>query len=154
MKNVLQSLKVDGDLRAPSGSVRIKNAPGGRVPPRIKCRWVALVAISALSARAIEITLPPETAKLAESPLPGYPLAVASCATCHSMDYVKMQPTSSRAYWKASVTKMQKTFGAPIPEEMVEPIVDYLVKTYGSERSAVAPAGSAQSKTKVTPAKK
>jgi hypothetical protein len=115
--------------------------------------WLLILVFSPV-ARAIEITLPPETAKLVESPLPGYQLAVASCATCHSMDYVKMQPTSSRAYWKASVTKMQKTFGAPIPEEIVEPIVDYLVKTYGNERSAGAPAGSAQSKAKVTPAKK
>jgi sulfite dehydrogenase len=93
----------------------------------------------ALVARALEIKLPPETARLAESPLPGYPLAVAQCATCHSVDYVKMQPTSSRTYWKANVTKMQKTFGAPIPDAMVDPIVDYLVKTYGNERPNTAP---------------
>ena len=65
------------------------------------------------------------------------------------MDYVRTQPVSSRAYWKSSVAKMQKTFGAPIPDAAVDPLVDYLVKTYGTERSpasAVAPAPSAPAK--------
>lgn len=89
-------------------------------------------------AAALEITLPPETAQLVESPLPGYTLAQAMCLTCHSADYMRMQPVSSRTYWQASVTKMQKTFGAPIPDSAVEPLVDYLAKTYGTERTAAA----------------
>ena len=89
--------------------------------------------------RALEITLPAETAKLIESPLPGYGLAQALCQTCHSADYLKMQPVSSRAYWQGAVTKMQKTFGAPIPDAAVEPIVDYLAKTYGTERAGPKP---------------
>jgi sulfite dehydrogenase len=68
-------------------------------------------------------------------------LATAFCYTCHSMEYVAYQPSSGRTYWKATVVKMQKTFGAPLPEEAVEPIVDYLSKTYGTERAA-APAAS------------
>jgi sulfite dehydrogenase len=106
-------------------------------------------SISAALAAPVEIKLPPETARLVASPLPGYQLAVAQCATCHSADYIKMQPTSSRTYWKSSVVKMQKTFGAPIPDGMVEPIVDYLAKTYGSER----PPTSAEA-AKATPVKK
>jgi sulfite dehydrogenase len=113
-----------------------------------------VVLIFPALARAVEITLPPETAKLVESPLPGYQLAVASCATCHSMDYVKMQPTSSRTYWKASVTKMQKTFGAPIPDDVVEPIVDYLVKTYGNERPGGGSAARSSDKPAANSAKK
>lgn len=115
---------------------------------------LAAAAGVALVARALEIKLPPETARLAESPLPGYQLAVAQCATCHSMDYVKMQPTSTRAYWKGNVTKMQKTFGAPIPDEMVDPIVDYLVKTYGNERPNTVPVDRATETPKPSPAKK
>ena len=118
-----------------------------------KIRLAPLVAVGALfavhaSAAPLEIKLPEETARLIESPLPGYKLAVAQCATCHSADYIKMQPTSSRAYWKSSVTKMQKTFGAPIPDETVEPIADYLVKTYGNERTSrpAEPAKAAPSK--------
>lgn len=102
---------------------------------------LGVFAVGGISLRAapLEITLPAETARLAESPLPGYALATAMCYTCHSADYTRVQPVSSRAYWKATVTKMQKTFGAPIPDEAVEPIVEYLVKTYGTER-ANAPA--------------
>src|SRR5438067_1161683 len=76
--------------------------------------------------RALEITLPPETARFAESPLPGYAATTGLCSTCHSADYVRMQPpTLTRPAWKAIVTKMQKTFGAPIPNEALDPIVDY-----------------------------
>ena len=90
--------------------------------------------------KVVEITLPQETAKLVASPLPGYALAQSMCMTCHSADYLQMQPVSSRTYWQGSVTKMQKTFGAPIPEDAVAPLVEYLVKTYGNERAAETPA--------------
>lgn len=102
---------------------------------------LALAFAAGTSLNALEITLPQENARLKESPLPGYTLAMALCYTCHSADYVRYQPPmSSRTYWKATVVKMQKTFGAPIPEETVEPIVDYLVKTYGAERPGAAAA--------------
>lgn len=90
-------------------------------------------------ASPVEIKLPPETARLTESPVPGYALAVAHCSTCHSPDYIPMQPPSTRTYWKAAVTKMQKTFGAPIPDSAVDPIVDYLAQTYGKEQSPQSP---------------
>lgn len=104
---------------------------------------LAALALPVLAsvAPAAEITLPPETARHADSPLPGHSLANAMCLTCHSADYVRMQPpTLPRATWKAIVTKMQKTFGAPIPDDAIDPIVDYLVKTYGAERTAAADA--------------
>ncbi len=100
------------------------------------CRLVVAASLlMTLGLAAVEIKLPAETARLTESPLPGYALATTHCYTCHSVDYVRMQPVSSRAYWKSSVAKMQKTFGATIPDSAVDPIVDYLVKTYGTERS-------------------
>jgi hypothetical protein len=88
------------------------------------------------AAAPLEIALPEESGRLIESPLPGYTLATGLCYTCHSTEYLAYQPVSSRTYWKATVVKMQKTFGAPIPDEAVEPIADYLVKTYGTERTA------------------
>ncbi len=100
----------------------------------------ALLAGAALNAAPLEIKLPAETARLAESKLPGYALAQTHCFTCHSVDYVRMQPVSTRAYWKSSVVKMQKTFGAPIPDDAVEPIAEYLAKTYGTERASAAAA--------------
>lgn len=103
----------------------------------MKSRFLTLflLALAATTAGAMEIKLPEETARLVESPLPGYALAVTYCYTCHSTDYVRYQPsTTTRATWKASVVKMQKVFGAAVPESAVEPIADYLARTYGAER--------------------
>lgn len=95
----------------------------------------ALAAAASPLARAIEITLPAEKLRLTESPLPGATLAAAFCYMCHSAEYSLYQPpTSPRAYWKNTVIKMQKTFGAPIPDDAIDPLTDYLVKTYGAER--------------------
>ncbi|WP_137925053.1 cytochrome c, class I [Cupriavidus sp. 2SB] len=86
------------------------------------------------SASPKEIKLPQETATYKASTLPGYNLALQNCMICHSAQYVSTQPpTSSRAYWDATVKKMKKPFGAPLKDENIEPIVDYLVKTYGAE---------------------
>jgi sulfite dehydrogenase len=86
---------------------------------------------------AAEITLPPESARLSDSSLPGYALANTYCFTCHSVDYIQYQPpANSRATWRASVVKMQKVFGAPIPDRAIDPIAEYLARTYGAERVA------------------
>ena len=54
------------------------------------------------------------------------------CVACHSLDYIQMNsPFLDRAGWNASVAKMINTFGAPIPKEDVEIIVNYLVQNYG-----------------------
>lgn len=108
--------------------------------PSFSWRLALLAAATALRLPAVEITLPLERGKLVESPLPGYGSAVAMCQTCHSTEYVASQPPSARAYWQATVVKMQKAFGAPLPDSAVAPIVDYLVKTYGTERDQAATA--------------
>lgn len=94
--------------------------------------WVLVIGL-ALRVSAAEIKLPEEKTRLIESPLPGYALAQTLCYTCHSVDYIRMQPRSTKAYWQGAVVKMQKTFGAPIPDNAVEPIAEYLAKTYGTE---------------------
>jgi hypothetical protein len=54
------------------------------------------------------------------------------CVTCHSLDYIEMNsPFLDKAGWNASVAKMINVFGAPIPKEDVEIIVNYLVQNYG-----------------------
>jgi hypothetical protein len=101
---------------------------------------ILFVASAALSS-AKEITLPIEKSRLADSSLPGAALATTMCYTCHSAEYVTYQPpTSARTYWKNTLVKMQKTFGAPIPDSAIDPLTDYLVKTYGNETAASAPA--------------
>lgn len=92
----------------------------------------ALVVVLPL-ARALEITLPVETAAYAPSDHPGYAATMAFCTTCHSAEYVRTQPLNlTPAYWKATVVKMKKVFGAPIPDDQLDAITDYLVKTYGT----------------------
>lgn len=100
---------------------------------------------------AAEITLPGETSRLKDSSVPGSALATMYCYTCHSADYVIYQPSMTRAAWKASVTKMQKTFGAVIPDSAVDPIAEYLAKTYGAEKGT---GGSAPEPAKSAPEKK
>jgi hypothetical protein len=102
------------------------------IKPLLQLAGVLGVASSLIAA---EIKLPEETSRLAESKLPGYALATTYCYTCHSTDYMQYQPnTNTRAIWKASVVKMQKIFGAQIPDSAVDPIAEYLARTYGAER--------------------
>jgi hypothetical protein len=55
------------------------------------------------------------------------------CSTCHSLDYIVMNsPFLTHAAWEAEVRKMMKIMGAPIPEDEVAPIVDYLTENYGA----------------------
>ncbi|WP_423197128.1 MULTISPECIES: SorB family sulfite dehydrogenase c-type cytochrome subunit [unclassified Cupriavidus] len=97
---------------------------------------LTLAAVTAMSnAMALEIKVPQETATFKPSTLPGYNLALQNCMTCHSAQYISTQPPSSpRAYWEATVKKMKSPFGAPLKDEDMPAIVDYLVKTYGAER--------------------
>ena len=64
---------------------------------------------------------------------PGKDLVLASCAMCHSLDYIPMNSRFlDRKGWEASVTKMIKVMGAPISPENAAKIVDYLASEYGT----------------------
>ncbi len=88
----------------------------------------ALFAPLAVSAEPRTYTLPEETAHL----LPGPNMEVAKvCTGCHSPDYISTQPPHrGRAAWTETVTKMRKVFGAPVEEEDVGKIIDYLTAAY------------------------
>ena len=100
----------------------------------------ALLALAAwpLVAEVVHIELPPETSSF--KPGPGSAIANGQCLTCHSVEYVTTQPPMPRAFWQAEVKKMQKTYGAPIPDNQIEPLVEYLARTYGAGANAVSPA--------------
>jgi hypothetical protein len=55
------------------------------------------------------------------------------CNTCHSPRYITMQPPLPAATWEAEVDKMNKTFGAAIPEENTKRIILYLQAHYTAE---------------------
>jgi len=77
----------------------------------------------------VTITLPPDGAALKQAP--GVEFAAAQCMTCHSAEYINSQPSLTRTAWKASVDKMKAKFGAPIPDDQVEKLADYLAAAYG-----------------------
>lgn len=99
---------------------------------------LTVAAFGMNAASAIDIQLPQETATYKPSSLPGYQLVQQNCMICHSAHYVQTQPVSSRAYWEATVKKMKHPFGAPFSDQDIPAMVDYLVKTYGTEKNASA----------------
>jgi hypothetical protein len=87
---------------------------------------VMLSLIAAAPALADESAI-----KLKEAP--GRELVERNCVTCHSLDYIPMNsPFLDRKGWEASVTKMIKAMGAPIADQDVPGIIDYLARNYGS----------------------
>jgi mono/diheme cytochrome c family protein len=90
----------------------------------------ASLLAAAVPAAGVKIELPAESTSL--KPGTGSDLATRQCATCHSADYVAIQPPGRPlAFWKAEVEKMKKVYGAPIPDDQVEPIAQYLTRAYG-----------------------
>lgn len=119
----------------------------------MKILLAALALSAAGGACALDIHLPPETASYAPSELPGYQLVQRNCMTCHAAQYASSQPPASpRAYWEATVKKMKKPFGAQFDDADMPAMVDYLVKTYGAERGAAAPAAAVKSIAAAVPA--
>lgn len=55
------------------------------------------------------------------------------CNTCHSPRYITMQPPLPAATWEAEVNKMNKAFGAGIPEDDTQKIIQYLQAHYTAE---------------------
>ena len=108
--------------------------------PRVLLVTFALamaVAAHGVAAAPKEIKLPPETAKLRASTLPGHALATQKCLICHSADYVNFQPPGmSQTQWTAEVTKMQHAFGAPISDDEVKSIGAYLAVAYGTAKAS------------------
>jgi cytochrome c5 len=76
------------------------------------------------------IELPTLVFDLADGP--GRDKVSAFCGICHGTEYIPMQPKLSKAQWTATVMKMIKTFGAPVPQEDVDKIINYLATAYGT----------------------
>jgi hypothetical protein len=99
---------------------------------------LSIAALAALLAAGVVVTradtngtivLPPPNNTLKDGP--NVALAQTKCLICHSADYIYMQPPLTRKQWTAEVTKMQKTYGAPIADADVAPLVDYLMSQNG-----------------------
>jgi cytochrome c5 len=83
------------------------------------------------AAETKSITLPPDDAYAGLESGPGVELVQRACGSCHSTDYVVMQPRGDARQWDGVVTKMIKVFGANIAPEDARAIVQYLAAEYG-----------------------
>jgi hypothetical protein len=89
---------------------------------------------------AIELS-PDSNYQVSAYPVPGADLAAGDgsqevriyCNTCHSTSYITMQPPLPAATWEAEVNKMNKTFGAAIPDDSTQKIILYLQAHYTVE---------------------
>ena len=59
---------------------------------------------------------------------PGAEVMNANCASCHSASMVLLQPKLSREQWTGIVRKMRDVYRAPVADEDVPAIIDYLAK--------------------------
>ncbi len=72
-----------------------------------------------------------DESKIVLKDAPGRNVVAANCSTCHSLDYIPMNSVFlDRKGWEASVNKMIKVMNAPIKDEDVKTIVDYLAGEY------------------------
>lgn len=88
-------------------------------------------AFASDTSSTVQIELPAETARFKSGP--GVDTALQSCMTCHSVDYIYMQPPLTREQWRGEVVKMKNAFGAPFPESDVDTIVTYLMSQNGKQ---------------------
>ena len=56
-----------------------------------------------------------------------------NCELCHSPRYITMQPVMPAQAWADEVNKMRKTFGASIPDDTAQKIIEYLGTHYTPE---------------------
>ena len=61
-------------------------------------------------------------------PGPGADAINNNCLACHSAGMVLNQPVLPKSAWQAEVTKMINIYKAPVSEEDVAAIVDYLAR--------------------------
>jgi mono/diheme cytochrome c family protein len=97
------------------------------MPPYQAVLLAAIAAAGAAVAKPVDYTTPPETATLPTAA--GVEAAQANCSGCHSVDYITTQPRTfkdQRAFWVGEVAKMKKAYGAPIQDQDIPTIVDYL----------------------------
>jgi len=76
------------------------------------------------------ITMPSDSTYAALAPGGGREVTQRQCVSCHSTDYIVMQPRGGEKQWSAVVTKMIKVFGAPVSDEDAKTIVEYLATHY------------------------
>jgi len=87
-------------------------------------RYLAIVSLFAATPALAQQQVPLK-------PGPGHDEVTSSCATCHTLNYIRMNsPFLTPDAWKAEVTKMREAFGAPIDDDTANTIIKYLSANY------------------------
>ncbi|CUA98990.1 hypothetical protein [Thiomonas bhubaneswarensis] len=86
----------------------------------------------ALTLKTQSITLPSST-RVFPGDGPGAKAANTYCLMCHSAGMVMNQPDLPKAAWLVEVNKMKNVFKAPIPDDQVPVIADYLESIKGKK---------------------
>jgi hypothetical protein len=63
----------------------------------------------------------------------GADIASSRCLICHSAGMVLTQPPLKKDEWRAEIMKMRSAYGAFIPEEQVDGLLEYLKNINGRE---------------------
>lgn len=85
-------------------------------------------AQSSITLKSASIVLPDRGIQFSG---PGSEAANENCLTCHSAGMVFNQPALPAAAWKAEAEKMIHVYKAPVDEQDVPAIVDYLARIKG-----------------------
>jgi cytochrome c5 len=97
-----------------------------RIPERVNALLVLSIAFSA-TASAGE-----EQIELKEGA--GRDTVATNCVMCHSLDYVLMHSRfMKKTNWQETIDKMVNVMGAPIRQDDIPVILDYLTKHYSAE---------------------
>ena len=78
--------------------------------------------------KSLHMEFPPDAASFPDGP--NVKVVNQDCLACHSADMVLDQPLLPRATWAAEVAKMRATYKAPLKDEDIPLIVDYLAATH------------------------
>jgi cytochrome c5 len=71
-----------------------------------------------------------------DAPFPpgiGADIATSQCLICHSAGMVLTQPPLKKDEWRAEIMKMRSAYGAPIPDDQVDGLSEYLKNINGRE---------------------
>ncbi|MDD4888222.1 MAG: cytochrome c [Thiomonas sp.] len=99
----------------------------------------ALILGACAAAPAHALTLKTQTIALPSSTRvfpgdgPGAKAANTYCLMCHSVGMVMNQPDLPKAAWLVEVNKMKNAFKAPIPEDQLPVIAEYLDRIKGKK---------------------
>jgi cytochrome c5 len=63
----------------------------------------------------------------------GADIASSQCLICHSAGMILTQPPLKKDEWRAEIIKMRSAYGAPIPDDQVDGLSEYLKNINGRQ---------------------